>query len=237
MFGTLIRRRKTEGAVPMDESALDTTLFSLSTEVPRPGDAIDGRSLDLLPMGKLVGDFVQTIIRVRALSAGGLVAEAMQPLDVGTRVAVELGALRAIPARVVWTREATLGVKFDQDADLRAVLANRAPRLGHQPRPPRLDIDCPATIKIGRYYHKTQVRDISLGGLKLAIADPSCVGQEAVVTLDSLRPIRGTVRWHRDGHAGIVFDRALAFEELAEWLGKRLEIASMRSGAWSARTH
>lgn len=236
MFGTLIRRRKPDRRAPLDEGALDAVHFSLSTEVPRPGDAPDGGTLDMLPMGKLIGDNVQTIARLRGLSAGGLVAEAMQPLDVGTRVDVEFGALQRIPARVVWTRDATLGIKFDQDADLRAILSNRPARLGHRPRPPRLDIDCPATIRIGRYYHKVQVRDISLGGLKVAIADRDCVGKDALVTLESLRPVRGTVRWHREGHAGIVFDKPLSFEELAEWLGKRIEIATMRAGAWNGRT-
>jgi hypothetical protein len=32
-----------------------------------------------------------------------------------------------------------------------------------------------------------------------------------------------------------VFDAPLRFEELAEWLGKRLEVASMKTGAWERR--
>jgi hypothetical protein len=77
-----------------------------------------------------------------------------------------------------------------------------------------------------------EVQDISLGGMKLALNDWQCTGKDVIVTIESLRPVRGKVRWYRGGHAGIVFDKPLTFEELAEWMGKRLEVASLRTGAW-----
>lgn len=232
MFGTLIRRRKQDWS-GADERALETTKFSLTVDVPRPCDAVDGGGLDLLPMAKLIADYTQLLCRVRNISAGGLVAEAMSALPVGTAVQVELGMLQRIPARVVWTRDATLGIKFDADADLRAIFSNRPTRSGYRPRPPRLEIECGATVRLGRYFHKVQVRDISLGGIKVALAVPDCAGRNVVVTADSLHPVKGAVRWHKDNYAGIVFDKPLTFAELAEWLGKRLELASLRSGAWS----
>jgi hypothetical protein len=50
-----------------------------------------------------------------------------------------------------------------------------------------------------------------------------------VVVVESLRPIRGEIRWYSDRKAGIVFDESLEFEELAEWVGKRLELASLKA--------
>jgi hypothetical protein len=50
-----------------------------------------------------------------------------------------------------------------------------------------------------------------------------------VVVVESPRPIKGEVRWYSDRRAGIVFDRALEFEELSEWVGKRLELASLKA--------
>jgi len=49
------------------------------------------------------------------------------------------------------------------------------------------------------------------------------------VVVESLRPIKGEVRWFSDRRAGIVFDKPLEFEELAEWVGKRLEVASLKA--------
>ncbi len=47
--------------------------------------------------------------------------------------------------------------------------------------------------------------------------------------VDSLRPIKGQVRWYSDRCAGIVFDQPLEFDELSEWVGKRLELASLKA--------
>ena len=50
------------------------------------------------------------------------------------------------------------------------------------------------------------------------------------MVVESLRPIRGEVRWFADRKAGIVFDQPMKFEELAEWIGKRLEMATLKAG-------
>jgi hypothetical protein len=78
-----------------------------------------------------------------------------------------------------------------------------------------------------------EVHDISLGGMKVALNDWQCTGKNVIVTIESLRPVSGKVRWYKGGHAGIVFDKPLRFEELAVWMGKRLEVASLRTGAWT----
>jgi hypothetical protein len=50
-----------------------------------------------------------------------------------------------------------------------------------------------------------------------------------LVVVESLRPVKGEVRWFSDRRAGIVFDQPLDFDELAEWVGKRLELASLKA--------
>ena len=55
------------------------------------------------------------------------------------------------------------------------------------------------------------------------------VGKKVVVVVESLRPIKGEVRWYSDRRAGIVFDKPLDFDELTEWVGKRLELASLKA--------
>ena len=49
------------------------------------------------------------------------------------------------------------------------------------------------------------------------------------MVVESLKPIKGEVRWYSERHAGIVFYKPLDFEELAEWVGKRLEVASLKA--------
>ena len=56
-----------------------------------------------------------------------------------------------------------------------------------------------------------------------------CLGKKVVVVVESLRPIRGEVRWFSDRKAGIVFEQQLKFEELAEWIATRLEMATLKA--------
>jgi hypothetical protein len=228
MFGSLIRR-KPRSPNDDDHGAFESTTFSLTTAVPRPSDRRDDdRVSPLLRVAKLSGAFGEQLIRVRNISAGGLMGDAGQPLPVGEVVAIELSS-QSIPATVVWTRDETIGLKFDQNLDLGELLAGRKPRHGFRPRPPRLQVHCKASIRIGKLYYTVDVHDISLGGIKVEPIEERCLHKDVIVVVESLRPVRGQVRWYSDRRAGIVFDRPLEFEELAEWVGKRLELASLKA--------
>jgi hypothetical protein len=234
MFGGFIRR-KYGASCSGDVFADQSTLFTLSTEVPRPAERrTDDRLAAILPLAKLHTQAGQILCRIKNISAGGIAAELTGPIPCDAPVEIELSQQQRIPGRVVWVRDGAAGIKFDTAVDLRQLLAARRPREGFRPRPPRLEVSCPATVRIGRLYYKVEVRDISLGGVKVAINDWDSVGKAVTLSLDSLRPIKGRVRWFKAGQAGIVFDAPLRFEDLAEWLGKRLEIAGMRTGAWDS---
>ncbi len=229
MFGTLIRRKPMRSLGQQDE-AFDSTSFSLSTAVPRPEERRDDpRNVATLRVAKLTQDGGRDqLIRVPNVTAGGLMAELGYPLIVGEQVAVELSAQK-IPASVVWTRDGTVGLKFDQNVDLGELLAGRKARHGIRARPPRLEVDCTATLKLGKTYYTVDVHDISLGGIKVEPIEEYCLGKSVVVVVESLRPIRGEVRWFSERRAGIVFDKPIRFEELAEWIGKRLELAALKA--------
>lgn len=230
MFSSLIRR-KSAAAATVDEALIESTTFSLSTAVPRPMERrTDERVAPLLRVAKLVGISGDRLMRVRNVSAGGLMAEISEPPPVGEEVAVELSSQK-IPSTVVWTRDGMVGVRFDQNVDLGELLAGRKPRHGFRPRPPRLEVSCKASVKVGKVYYTVEVHDISLGGVKVEPIDEYCVGRDVVVVVESLRPIKGEVRWFSDRRAGIVFKQPLEFEELSEWVGKRLEVASLKASS------
>jgi len=228
MFGSLIRRR--EVRLPsVEDGSFDSTTFSLSTAVPRPSERrSEERLAPTLRVAKLNGPSGDQLIRVRNVSAGGLMAEAGQQVAVGDAVSVELSSQK-IPGSVVWIREGTIGVKFDQNIDLGELLAGRKPRHGFRPRPPRLEVACKASLRVDKIYYTVDVHDVSLGGMKVEPIEEYCLGKKVVVVVESLRPVRGEIRWYSDRKAGVVFDEPLKFEELAEWVGKRLELASLKA--------
>ena len=228
MFGSLIRRRPVRPLGAEDE-AFDSTTFSLSTAVPRPTERrTDERVLPMLRIAKLKCGNSEQLVRVRNVSAGGLMAEASQSVTVGDVASIELSSQR-IPGSIVWVRDGTVGIKFDQNLDLGELLAGRKPRHGFRARPPRLEVRCKASLRVDKIYYTVDVHDISLQGMKVEPIDEYCLGKKVVVVVESLRPIRGEVRWYSDRRAGIVFDQPLEFEELAEWVGKRLELASLKA--------
>lgn len=228
MFAALIRRRRAQ-SVEEEQAAFESTTFSLSTDVPRPAERRgEERIVPLLRVAKMSSDDATWLIRVRNVSAGGIMAEASEVPDVGARVLIELSSQK-IPSTVIWTREGLVGLKFDQAVDLGELLAGRKPRHGFRPRPPRLDVECKASVRVGKVYYTVDVHDISLGGMKVEPVDEYCVGKDVIVVVESLRPIRGEVRWYRDRRVGIVFKQPLEFDELAEWMSKRLEVASLKA--------
>jgi hypothetical protein len=230
MFSDLIRRRFSGQAFSSSDAAFESTTVSLSTAVPRPSERrTDERVAAMLRVGKLCQtDGTEQLIKIKNLSAGGVMALVSRPPSVGEQVKIELSSER-IPATVVWTREDMAGLKFDQNVDLGELLAGRKPRHGFRPRPPRLQIPCKASVRVGKTYYTVDVHDISLGGIKVAPIGEYCVGKKVLVVVESLRPTKGEVRWYSDRRAGIVFDQPLDFNELSEWVGKRLELASLKA--------
>ncbi|MEO7814447.1 MAG: PilZ domain-containing protein [Sphingomicrobium sp.] len=228
MFGSLIQRKQVL-SLENDDIAFESTTFSLSTAVPRPSER---RDEDRLPSSlciiKLTTDDTEQLIRVRNMSAGGLMAEVGQIVSVGEAVWIEFNGQK-IPASVIWTREGTAGFKFAHNIDLGELLAGRKPRHGFRARPPRLDVQCKASIRVGSTYYNCEVRDISLGGMKVEPIEEYCLGKDVVVVVESLRPIKGQVRWFSERRAGIVFNEPLTLEELADWVGKRVEMASLKA--------
>ena len=228
MFGSLIRRKPAR-SWNQGEGALESTTFSLTTNVPRPAERREEERVSpMLRIAKLTSSAGQQLIRIRNVTAGGLMAEINQLPAVDEQVALEMSSQK-IPSTVVWVRDGLVGLKFDQGVDLGELLAGRKPRHGFRARPPRLDVKCKASVRVGKLYYTVDVQDISLEGMKIEPIEERCLGEEVIVVVESLRPIRGEVCWFSDRKAGIVFKKPIEFEELAEWVGKRLELASLKA--------
>ncbi len=228
MFESIIRRKRGE-SFASDQAAFESTTFSLTTAVPRPVERrSDERLVPLLKIAKITSESGERLMRLRNISAGGVMGEVNDCPAVGEHVAVELSSQK-IPSTVTWIREGLAGIKFDQDVDLGELLAGRKPRHGFRPRPPRLTVNCKASVRVGNVYYSVDVHDVSLGGMKVEPIEEYCVGRKVVVVVESLKPIKGEVRWFSERRAGIIFDRPLEFDELAEWVGKRLEVASLKA--------
>jgi hypothetical protein len=59
--------------------------------------------------------------------------------------------------------------------------------------------------------------DVSKSGCKIAVSHPLPAGERVQIALEAYHSLGGTVRWCRDGMAGIEFARMLNDAALAMW--------------------
>ncbi|MBX3595528.1 PilZ domain-containing protein [Sphingomonas sp.] len=73
-------------------------------------------SLLLAAMLKVAGgEAVQ--VRVRNLSAGGLMAEYAERVEIGTPVQVDVRGVGWVDGRIAWATDGRIGIAFDHDID------------------------------------------------------------------------------------------------------------------------
>ena len=74
-------------------------------------------SLFLMADFRMAGATAVIPVRVRNLSAGGLMAEMPAGLDQGTRVEFDVRGIGWVPGHVAWSAAGRIGVAFDRQID------------------------------------------------------------------------------------------------------------------------
>ena len=83
---------------------------------------VDDRDSLFLQAGLLLpGRTDPVAVRVRNLSAGGMLAESPIPVSEGAMITVELGNIGRVSGRVVWAGEGKFGIAFDCQVNPQAV--------------------------------------------------------------------------------------------------------------------
>lgn len=97
---------------PFDAAALSTdVLGQRSTQRD---------SLLLTAQFRLAGESESEQVRVRNLSAGGLMAEVTRPLSIGDKVEVDVRGVGWISGKIAWSAAGRVGVAFDYQIDPKA---------------------------------------------------------------------------------------------------------------------
>ncbi|PQM27813.1 pilus assembly protein PilZ [Sphingopyxis lindanitolerans] len=96
--------------------------LSVDEEVAALSRSADRDSLFMQANLLLPGQPTPLVVRVRNLSAGGMLAEAVvRGVVEGAAVEVELRNVGFVPGRVVWVGEGKFGIAFDHVVDPQAV--------------------------------------------------------------------------------------------------------------------
>lgn len=210
----------------MDSPLLETTLYSLSDDVPvapdTQSDGHDGeRHMTLYRVGSIMLGGRRELCLIKNISAGGMTIRAYCTLIEGTPLSIELKCGQPIHGKVSWLRDQTVGIAFDDPINLIEILS--ASMDGPRPRMPRIEVSGHATIRDGANALRVQVCDISQGGVKIKCDAVLPTGADVVVSLPGLAPQPGVIRWTDHGHTGITFNRLLPLSELVCWLQDQRE--------------
>ena len=206
----------------MEEQPVQTTIYSLTDEMPRADERrSDERHLTLFRVGSVTIGERRELCLIKNISAGGMLIRAYCRLDAGARLSVELKQGEQIPGTVSWVQDNCAGIAFDDTVDVVDLLASSMD--GPRPRMPRVEVRCIASVRLGSQVYGLLARDISQGGMKVETSRRLEIGSDVVVTLPGMAPLAGVVRWSHSGAYGITFNRLLALSELVGWLQDQRE--------------
>ncbi len=99
----------------MDQFPTDPMSANLSDDPARQRSTARD-SLLLSAQLRIAGE-PEATVRVRNLSAGGLMAEYAQPVDIGSAVEVDVRGVGWVGGRVAWAAEGRIGIAFDREID------------------------------------------------------------------------------------------------------------------------
>lgn len=198
------------------------TIYSLSGEVPVADLGQEADDDIALWPGALTSGSLRRACSIRKLSAGGAILHCDHDVEIGERLELELMNGEHLGGRVAWRRGSEVGLSFDTQIDVFAIIAQDiVSQPGERRRMPRVELVCPALLDLDGRSHPVTTRDVSQGGVKLDVPYPLAPEQKVTVTLDGLRPVDGVVRWAAGSLAGIAFLPELKWQELMLWLKDR----------------
>ena len=101
---------------------------SVDEEVAALSRGADRDSLFMQANVTIDGRPAPVSVRVRNLSAGGMLAESPVTVSQGATVEVDLRNVGPVPGRIVWTGEKKFGIAFDRAINPQAVRRDVAPQ-------------------------------------------------------------------------------------------------------------
>lgn len=211
----------------MAKKLVETTHYSLSVAAPeQPDRRQDERYVSLLRVGALIIDGRRELCLIRNISAGGMMIRPYSAVEPGTRVSVELKHGEAVNGVSQWSDKGLVGLTFDEPIDVLALLS--ASGGVPQPRMPRIDLSCSATVRCDGDVVRVRVVNISQGGICVIGNANFELNANVVVSLIGLHAAAGVVKWRDSDYYGIGFNRVYPVHELMAFLKEQQREESSR---------
>ena len=202
----------------MTQGLMSSTIFSLAAEPPA-ALAHDPGSHAELDSAFLAADDDRFPCSLRKLSSAGATLRLDRAIAEGDRLRLELANGQSLAGAIAWHIEGEAGFLFDEPIDVIGTLARNLAALPAERRSvPRVELHQMVSVHSGDATELTRARNISQGGIGIETGLDLSPGDRVHIIVDGLRPLDATVRWARDGQAGIAFDAEIGWQVLMPWL-------------------
>jgi hypothetical protein len=160
--------------------------------------------------------------RIKNISASGFMARVYHDVSIGDEVRIEIRSGQFLGGLIKWTGDQHVGVEFQTLIDVTGTLSKGITGVvGHSPRLPRLEIQSNVRLRQGGRYYTVALCDISPGGAQVEARAALPTTGPVSLFLPGLQPVQGTIRWVREGRAGIAFNESFGLDPLAGWVRAR----------------
>jgi len=165
-----------------------------------------------------LGSGREELCLLRDISPEGMKAELYISAEAGAHVEIELRTGHVLGGCIAWTDGRQIGVSFDEPMPMAAMLAHCSfdDRMGTL-RPPRINVNMHGLLKHGIEERPVRIGNISQAGVQIAAPEPLHAGAACAIGLPGLPPRAATVRWCREGQAGLMLADPFDFRAFAEW--------------------
>ena len=156
---------------------------------------------------------------VRDISPGGMMIEALVPLEVGQSISIALLDDQELTGEVIWCEGTTVGVQFASEISVDDILAKPAlQKDGQRTRLPRFKTCKPIIMNCEDKAFEGVLANISQRGAKILSDAKPRMNSNLVIRLNALCSVAATVKWRTPSIIGVEFHRTLPMAELAQWI-------------------
>lgn len=174
----------------------------------------------ILKVAKAICDDMEHFCLIRSISPEELIADVQFPVEAGRRLRVLISEDLELAGTVSWARNSRIAVRYPRQQDIPGLLSSiNKPDGVYRARMPRLEVNAWARLRVGARVFSARVINISQGGARLRVQGLSTCS-DAVLTLESFRPLEGVIRWCDGNEAGIALNDRLGLAELGKWLSE-----------------
>jgi hypothetical protein len=172
-----------------------------------------------LRVGLLEQDGRSIFCLVKNISAAGVQVRPYGRISEGTIVSIRVGDENSIPGTVVWSRDGSAGVEFEQPLSPEALLQFGQKMVSHRRRAgPRVITELRACLRTAGIRHSVTVCDLSMAGARLRTALPVTFGDTTLIEVPGLPSLKAFVRWSDGDEHGVTFQTPLPIQIIADLL-------------------